>query len=205
METKNPVYEKTDKAIALLNRKAVKRFERAKKRCNLLDFDELNVISVLKELYSDLDSDNRKAFLSLARMAYTDASPHGKNKPDDLWIEMMMLAYDPVALYVYDHEVERKRDYTIEAVISAPEKVKEFRRGLSYWTRMTAHEADRITDEATIKAYKDAGISRVRWVTERDSRVCSHCEPMDGKVYDIDKVPPKPHWGCRCVLVAVEE
>lgn len=183
-----------------MNEKAIKRFEKAKKDCNLLDFDELNAMRVIKKLYADLEKDNKKTFLSLAGMAYMSASPHGSSEPTEKWVNDLLAEDDSVSLYIYLHEVTRKRDYTIEAVIAARDKAKEFRRGLSYWAKMVAHEADRIVDEATLKAYRDAGVKKVRWITEHDKRVCDHCEPRDGKVYDIDKVPPKPHINCRCWL-----
>ena len=63
---------------------------------------------------------------------------------------------------------------------------------------MTATYADLVADEATLQAFKDAGVKRVRWRTEEDEKVCKYCRPLDGKVFDIDKVPPKQHWGCRC-------
>jgi len=198
----NP-YQISDQATKLLNRKAILRFQRAKRDCHLMDIDELNVIKTINQLYKNLAADNQKAFLDLAVMAYQDAEPHGRKKPDKSWLLALLDSYDPVSLYVYSHEVERKRDYTIEGVISAQNKTKEFRRSLVYWSRMTAHETDRITDQSTLKAYRDAGVKKVRWRTEEDSRVCEVCEPRDKKVYSIDKVPPKPHLNCRCWLEAV--
>lgn len=46
--------------------------------------------------------------------------------------------------------------------------------------------------------------SLVKWITERDERVCSVCEPRDGVVYQADQAPDLPaHPRCRCGLVAV--
>jgi len=201
----NP-YDLSDQAIALLNKKAVRRFEDARRKAALLRFDELNVISICKDLYANLAKDNKRAFLDLAWMVYMDAEPHGDEKPDEKWLNRVLAEYDPVSLWIYLHEVDRKRDYTTEAVNSARDKKKEFHRGLKHWQKMMiAHECDRITDKATLKAFRDSGVRRVRWVTERDEKVCETCGPRDGKVYDIDKVPPKPHVNCRCWLEAVKE
>lgn len=211
--TDNP-YLLSDNASKLLNRKAIKRFDKAKRDCNLLHIDELNVIKVVTKLYKNLDADNRKIFLRLARMAYEDAreeaekdgflSYDGDDEIDDAIISHLLLEYDPVYLVVYTNEVERKRDRLIEGVIAAPNKTKEFRRGLSLWARFTGHECDRITDEATLKAFRDSGVKKVKWVTEHDDKVCEVCGPRDGKVYEIDKVPIKPHINCRCWLEAVK-
>lgn len=198
-------YKITDKAIALLNKKAVRRFETARRKCNLLHFDELNVIKTITALYSDLASDNEKTLLELAQMVYGRTDPHGSSKPTKKWLEELLEDDDPVTLYVYLNEITRKRDYAIEGITAASDKRKEFQRALRYWTRMTAHEADRVTDKAVLKAFKDAGVKKVRWNSEKDDKVCEHCRPMDGKIFDIDKAPAKKHMNCRCYYTAVIE
>lgn len=168
-----------------------------------MGFDELNVISTMKDLYAQLEGDNEEAFYELAVEVYRQTTPHGDTPPTKKWLYGLLEEYDPVTLYVYLSEVDRKRDRTTEAVIAANNKAKEFRRGESYWAQMTAHYADEVTYQAMLKAYEDAGVKKVRWVTQKDERVCEECSPRDGKVYELDKVPPKPHWGCRCYLEPV--
>ena len=198
MPTKETPYKITDQAITLLNKRAVKRFADAKDEAARKSFDELSVIGVTKNLYSDLAADNEEVFEDLAEMSYEQAEPHGEEKPDRDWLLALLLAYNAVTKYVYQYEVERKRDRTAEAVNSSTAKATEFQRGLLYWSQMTGQYADDITDEATIKAFRDAGVRRVRWVTERDGRVCEKCSERDGKTYPINKIPPKTHWRCRC-------
>lgn len=200
----NP-YELSDRASKLLNRKAIKRFDKAKRDCNLLHIDELNVIKTITQLYKDLAADNKQAFLDLAILAYQDAQPHGKKEPDRSWLLALLDSYDPVYLVVYDNEVERKRDRMIEGVMSAPNKTKEFRRGLSLWSKFTGHELDRITDWATLKAFKDAGVEYVQWNTEKDSKVCEKCDARAGKIYRIDKAPQKEHPNCRCYYTIAKD
>ena len=44
----------------------------------------------------------------------------------------------------------------------------------------------------------------VRWVTERDERVCKICRPLDGMVFATNDVPTYPaHPRCRCHLIPV--
>ena len=200
----NSPYKIADKAITLLNRKAVKRFQTAKNRASQLDFDELNVIQICRELYENLDNDNRSAFLELAQMAYKQAEPRGNDAPDLYLLNLWLQEYNPVTKYQYTNEVERKRDRTAEAINASTAKVKEFRRGLSYWSQMSSQYAVEIVDHATIRAFEDAGVERVRWHTSEDEKVCEECRSRDNKVYSIKKLPTKPHWNCRCFITAEE-
>lgn len=68
-------YGLTDKAIDLLNRRAVKRFEDAKDEAAQKGFDELNVLEVTRTLYDQLRKDNQDVFLELAQERYQEAEP----------------------------------------------------------------------------------------------------------------------------------
>lgn len=194
------IYALSDKTIRRLNKLAIRRFREAESRCGLLKFDELTVIQMVRQLYADLDADNRKAFLELAGSVYNGTTPHGNMKPDQFWLMALLKEYSPVTKYVYENEVNRKRDYTTEAVIAAVDKSKEFKRGLLYWGKFVSAYSDIVADEAALQAFKDAGVKRVRWITEGDNKVCDECHGRHGEIYPIDNVPPKPHVGCRCVL-----
>lgn len=191
-------YETTDKAIELLNRRATKRFEDAKDEAAKDGFDELSVLSVTRELYDQLEADNRQVYLELAQERYQEAEPHGEEPPDLVWLLALLAAYNAVMKYQYSNEWERKRDRTAEAINSSTAKVTEFRRGLMYWSQMTGWFADEVTDQATLKAYQDSGVTKVEWHTVLDGRECEICKERDGKVYYIRSLPPKPHPGCRC-------
>ena len=198
------IYALSDKAVTLLNRRAIKRFEDARSRLALLAFDELSVIKEMKTLYTALDKDNREVFLDLALMVYGRTEPHGAKKPGKSWLAEFLAAYNGVTLYVYDNEVDRKREYAAESIIAAQNKAEEFQRALKYWSRFTANYTDLVADEAVIKAFSDAGVKRVMWITEGDNKVCDECDERDGEVYPIDDIPPKPHVNCRCRLVPVK-
>lgn len=201
----NP-YDLADKAIKLLNRKAAARYEEAWSRMQIAGFDEANVLSACKRLYTGLTRDNRQAFTELCGLAYRKAAPKGKKEPDWPLIFLWLEEYDPVTRYVYTHETARKQAYAQEAVIAAKTrgaKEEELRRGLKYWAAMTGQYCDILTDKSSLKAYRDAGVKYVMWVTEKDERVCPVCRPLDGRVYPIEKAPEKQHWHCRCWLVPV--
>ena len=197
-------YETTDKAIELLNRRATKRFEDAKDEAAQDGFDELSVLSVTRELYDQLEADNRQVYLELAQERYQEAEPHGEEPPDLAWLLTLLAAYNAVTKVIYDNDVDRKRQYTAEGINSSTAKVTEFRRGLHYWADLTATYSDIVTDESTLKAYCDAGVKKVRWATAGDEKVCDTCRERNGKVYPINAIPPKPHRRCRCIWEAVK-
>ena len=211
-ETKNSVFEapyiRADDAIIILNGRSVRRFNKAEQSCSLSGFDELNVIKACTVLYQELDDDNRKIYLDLALLIYADvmielgAKSKRKNLPTKKWVNDEILEKsNPVTQYIYTNEVYRKKDRLIEALESAVDKPIEFRRALNLWGRGADQYCDIVTDRTMIKAYEDAGVEYVKWVTQRDEKVCKHCGPLDGKVYPIAKAPPKKHYHCRCFLV----
>lgn len=196
--TEQSWYRLADAATELLNRRATKRFEDAKDKAAKDGFDELSVLSVARELYDQLEADNRQVYLELAQERYQETEPHGEEPPDLAWLLALLAAYNAVMKYQYSNEWERKRDRTAEAINSSTAKVTEFRRGLMYWSQMTGWFADEVTDQATLKAYQDSGVTKVEWHTVLDGRECETCKERDGKVYYIRSLPPKPHPGCRC-------
>ena len=196
-------YRLSDQAQELLNRRATKRFEDAKDEAARHGFDELSVLSVTRELYDQLEQDNQSVFLELAQERYQETEPHGEEPPDLAWLLALLAAYNAVTKVIYDNDVDRKRQYTAEGINSSTAKVTEFRRGLHYWASITADYADIVTDESTLKAYRDAGVKKVRWVTAGDEKVCETCRERNGKVYSINSIPRKPHRRCRCVFEPV--
>ena len=195
-------YALTDKAVELLNERAVRRFEDAKDEAAQNGFDELNVIQITRRLYDQLEQDNQSVFLELAQERYQEAEPHGEEPPDLAWLLALLAAYNAVTKVIYDNDVDRKRQYTAEGINSSTAKVTEFRRGLHYWADLTATYSDIVTDESTLKAYRDSCVKKVRWVTAGDEKVCETCRERNGKVYSINSIPPK-HRRCRCHYLPV--
>ena len=113
----------------------------------------------------------------------------------------MLEEEDFVTLYDYENEWERKRQRLSEALAATNAPNKEIDKALKLAILQVSHYADKATAKAALQAFKDAGVKKVKWITERDDRVCEKCEPLDGKVFDIDAVPQIPqHWRCRCRL-----
>lgn len=201
-------YQQADKSIKLLNKRAIRRFNETKSKLSLLKFDELTVIKHVKTLYEQLDSDNKEVFLDLAKMVYKRVINELEDRREEkeiteFWLLDFLDSSSPVTKYVYENEVTRKREYTTEAINASKDKALELSKALVRWSRMTAQYADLVADEATLKAFNDAGVKKVMWRIEDDDKVCKYCRPLDKQVFPIDKVPPKQHWRCRCWLEPV--
>lgn len=181
-----------------MNRKIVRRFERAKEKMKLAKFDELNVLRTVRELYEDLDKDTRDLLLALAMNVYSETKPHGEDEPDRKWLLALLSEPSAVTGYIYKNEIGRKRDYLIESLGAGTDRDASMRKAMSYLARMLAQYADDVTVEAMLKAFRDAGVDRVRWYTRRDERVCAICGKRHGNIYPINRVPDRPHWCCRC-------
>lgn len=209
------MYEYTDIAIKDLNRRYIRLFNRLK----LLPFDELNAMQSAADVIKEVSAVYDKA-VKLAKRRYLDiaieayivafllafptavltAAPTYINED---WVLDYLEEYDPVTLYRFIPEVDRKKQRLIEALVASNMKNAEVDKALRYWVLQSTQYADGITDRATLAAYKDAGVKKVMWESEDDIKVCSVCEKRNGTVYEIDKVPDKPHFRCRCWLVPV--
>ena len=126
----------------------------------------------------------------------------------DKWVTKMLKKNDPVVLYQFLSEAERKKHRLIEALSAvkdnrgiAANKSEEIDKALKLWTIQTAHFADKSVDEATAEGFMAAGIEEVKWIAVDDNRTCSTCYERDGEIYPLDEVPPKPHLRCRCEIV----
>lgn len=123
----------------------------------------------------------------------------------DAYLEELLSEPNPVTQVAYDAEVYRKRDRAEEAVnATAGKRAKqvEMDRQARYWSRMTGWYSDIVCEGANRQALKDAGTGLVRWVTQKDEKVCSECRDLDGQVFPVDQVPDT-HRNCRCYVVPV--
>lgn len=201
---KPDIYERSDKVAEYIQKQYVREFA---KYSNIANFDAINVIKKSKRLYEWLDKVTREAFLMMAKLIYKEEA----NEDGDLaeaWLSGVLDEYDPVTKYVYSNEWERKRQMFAEGVI-ASETVKdknyERNKSMRYLARQATQYTITIADKAQLEAFKVNGVKKVRWDSENDTRVCEECHSRHGKVYAIDKIPPKPHYGCRCHLIPIVE
>lgn len=195
------MYEFTDKAIERINR--VIQHEFSNMRRSILAFDNIYAVqNAVNGAYSAILTAVKKIYLEIANDAYKAVTERDGGF-SMMWLEMFLLDYDPLTKYVFTHEYDRKRARTFEALVASKKKdvSQEIKQAMVNLAIQTKQYADEITDTATLQGYKDSGVERVVWVTEQDGRVCRECKSRQGRTYDVNKVPVKPHIRCRCYLL----
>lgn len=196
------MYKRTDRVIDYLLEEFIKLFNKAKV---ITHYDELNVISYSKELYTRIDELVKEAFLELAKSTAKEVVDVAEELITMEWLLGILNEYNPLTKYRYETELERKRQRFAEAVIASNEnKEDEIEKALNYISRMVSQYALEVTDSALQVGYEQLGIKEVMWHTEEDDKVCEKCKKMNKKIYPIDKIPIKPHWNCRCYVLPVK-
>lgn len=196
------MYEFTDNVIRYLNREYIEIFSKLKSKVSrkrLARIDEVTILGEVEESFRTLEQITQPMLLQVANWAYHNYCPVGSLT--EMWLTGFLDGYSPVTKYVFSQEVKRKKSRLYEALVATNGSVKEIDAALRYWSQMIAEYAVEVTDAATRAAFEDMDITEVEWFTEEDERVCSECGARHGKVYPLDKIPPKPHWGCRCYLL----
>lgn len=189
-------YSYTDKALKYLRRYYIREFDTAKMRIRA---DTLNVISVSKELYDDISAETERVFRKIAKWKYHQIC--GEDFIIGMWLSGLLNNPDPLTGYVWQNDIDRKRAYFAESVLSGESLDKAVKKALRYWYQSQKQYADIITDAAALQAYSDTQIQFVKWRTADDCKVCAVCNDRDGRIYPIDHVPRKPHYNCRCYYV----
>ena len=199
-----------------------KRIKAAFNRVGAMGFDALNVINTRKTtqaMYDKFLEENEALYLKSAKNAYQNAVKSAKaegfdgeeSEIDGEWVAGLLAGYNLVTGYLYGKEADRKRLRLNEQILTAREYNNRamfgdsLRRAANLWWTQTTLYGVSAVDEATIKGFKDMGVSEVRWVTAEDERTCPTCGDRHNKVYRIGNIPPKPHYGCRCYVVPAKE
>jgi SPP1 gp7 family putative phage head morphogenesis protein len=69
--------------------------------------------------------------------------------------------------------------------------------------RLARTETMNVINNGQMESFRQAGYSKVIWLTAEDERVCEECGPLNEKSFDIGKAPHAPlHPHCRCTLAA---
>lgn len=188
-------YAYTDKCLQYLRRYFVKEFNRAG---TLIRSDDANVISLSKALYDKLRAETIRVFVRIAKMKYHELT--GEDTITEMWVLDFISNPNPLTGYVWTNDVDRKRQYYAESVLSGGNVKQESDKALRHWYGAVKQYADLITDAAAVKGFADTGAKMLEWCTAEDERVCAECNALDGKVFPVNAVPTKPHYGCRCFL-----
>ena len=214
-------YGPADKAIQQMDRDNLRAFSKLK----MADFDRINVIRIVLDLYETQRKKAKKKYLEIGLESYLlglmlaeksasdkTARSMAKQTITKEWVDDLLNQTDFVTLYRFNTETERKAQRLIESLALVAEgnaarmpgtTTEEMRnalidQALKQWTKQLGQYAINVTDAAVMQALDDAGVKGVVWVTERDQRVCADCHQLDGRWFPLDEVPAKPHWNCRC-------
>lgn len=164
--------------------------------------DELNIVGQTKRIYEKINDIAANAFREIAEWYY-ESEPHGDGMFEYLWVKDLLSTPSQTAKYAWDAEMLRKRDRLTESLLATGRNQKEYTTAMRLYIRMLGWFGIEVADEAIRRAREDDGVTHVMWVSEGDSRVCDHCDELDGQIFLLRAVPPKPHPGCRCHLERV--
>lgn len=198
------MYAAADKAIRELNRICLEAFGRLKG----MKLDR-NLLKTVLELYRKLAKLARKRYYEIGYEAYLlamaecDIDPKKAAEMADEaiteeWVDMILMDTDPVTLYRFDTETERKAYRLAEALEATTDRDHEVNKALRFWSQQLGQYALNFTDYAELKAFEDAGVEMAEWVTVHDGRQCNECMALDGQIFPVKEFPPKAHYNCRC-------
>ena len=204
------VYEACDRAIRLMDRDCLREFGMLK----TAKWDRLNVIRTVTQTYRRIVEKARKRLredaletYELIYLLYEEDAKSARSLAQKAVtaqaVDDMLERTDPVTMYRFDAETERKAYRLAEALEVAQNKDLEIDRAMRALVKQLAQYAINFADFAMVAAYRDLGAKKAMWHTQRDNRVCEDCAELNGQVFRIDELPPKPHIGCRCYWTPV--
>lgn len=194
-------YDYVDAMISYMDKRLVRMFSPLK---SLLSYDEINAITAVTEVYANALRMAKASFLQIANNYYAESRFERDMKSlDEQWVDEILESFDPVSKYIFSSEYDRKRMRLFEALVASPTKVDELKAAVRSVSFMLRIYAVRMADEAVTEAMKDEGVAKVEWVAEMDNKTCPICWKRDGRIYELLKLPPKPHPNCRCWIKAV--
>lgn len=199
------MYEYIEKSIGSLKKKAQSTFNNS--RLSLLKFDEISLLQVKNEsnsLYKKLKRQSEAFFLALIHELATDMNFN----ENEYSLEHFLTSFSPVLLYTFETETERKQAKHFEMIASiggskSPRVLEEQKKEIRYWMMQVEETAVDIEREIFLKEARKRGVKKVKWLTKHDGKVCKDCADLNGKIFEIENIPRRPHIGCRCWLKEV--
>lgn len=162
-----------------------------------------------------IKAETERAFANIEEKAFSMFYENAKAVKQDLTkseLKKWLDDYYIVTQYVYYNELNRKKQRYIETLITLKDNEFSYngvdamtaqKRLAKSLSKQFEEYGVMIVDKATLAEYEKESVKRVKWVAQLDNSVCAECAKRDGKTYSIEKVPSKPHYGCRCYLVKV--
>ena len=81
---------------------------------------------------------------------------------------------------------------------------KEFGTSYNNARRLIRTELSHIQNESSLYKYEAEGVEQVKFIVEKDNRLCPICRKYGDKIYDIKNAPRIPvHPNCRCTYIPV--
>lgn len=121
-----------------------------------------------------------------------------------------LASYNATTRYVYKNEIQRKLERYNEGIIAIgnptnDETYRLMKDNIRYWVKQCEETAVDMEREAVVRNAQKNGYTKMKWVAVGDERTCKECRKLNGKTFDIGKIPPRPHYGCRCILKPVKD
>lgn len=120
-----------------------------------------------------------------------------------------LASYNATTRYVYKNEIERKMARYSEGIIalndpSGSDTYQLMQDNVRYWTKQCEEISVDLEREVTVKRAQKNGYKKMRWDAVGDEKTCKECKKLNGQIFAIDKIPQRPHYGCRCILTPID-
>lgn len=201
---------------------------------SILSFDELNPLNnsnitekftnITELMIEGIKSNYREAF-------YYELSLLGYDDDYDYILDLLVLDFINRKVYgkttkerIVNHivqfskDIEETKQYCKALKLSKKETEDILKSiigengtsGLSHnLTRIQRTEDNAAINEATIEAYKKAGIKHYQYIATLDNRTCSPCQDLHKKIFPVSKAKrgvnlPSMHPNCRCYIKYID-
>lgn len=128
----------------------------------------------------------------------------------DFDFSAFLASYNATTRYVYKNEIQRKSARYNEGIIaldnpSGDETYQLMKDNIRYWVKQCEEISVDMEREVVIKQAEKAGYKKMRWDAVGDEKTCKECRKLNGQIFDIADIPPRPHYGCRCILTTIDD
>lgn len=128
----------------------------------------------------------------------------------DFDFSAFLASYNATTRYVYKNEIQRKSARYNEGIIalnnpSSDDTYQLMKDNIRYWVKQCEEVSVDMEREVVIKKAQKAGHTKMRWDAVGDEKTCKECRKLNGQIFDIADIPPRPHYGCRCILTTIDD
>ena len=128
----------------------------------------------------------------------------------DFDFSAFLASYNATTRYVYKNETQRKSARYNEGIIalnnpSGDDTYQLMKDNIRYWVKQCEEISVDMEREVVIKQAQKAGYKKMRWDAVGDEKTCKECRKLNGQIFNIADIPPRPHYGCRCILTTIDD